>query len=499
MREILYIQAGPVSNYTGTHYWNTQESYFTYDESDLPLTDYSISFKEGQDSHHNPTLYPRLLIFDHKSNFGPLTQNRNIGEDLHPVSSWQGAVQRQEQERISRSEYHALLETEDDSDAIDPDQYHDTKVRYWSDYSRVFFDSKSMQRIPDAPDMLEGDWATNHELFKRYDENTELMDGPLRLLIEECDNFQGVQMMNDTATFGGFSHALLRSFRDEYRKATVMAFSVLSDIMPLSAEIGYVPHTRKIINDGLCLQGLSELCDLAIPILAPSHWRQPSGTFNFTIDRKNLYRSSAVLSAIAESATLPLRLRGGLDDLQSYTTHLNWRKSSPFAQLNGNLFPGSAVRKDEIQAAPQLSLHSQEEFVPYARRDVSRGFETEDLRVYKSFTETNGLKHPFLISHNMPAYPIPTSFPSIFSVPRPRSVKLFSSIMTSPSLAIPLSQYVTFVEDTARRRDAALTTMGLEYDDMRELASTLWEIVDGYNGAEVRGEGNEMELGEDEE
>ena len=61
-----------------------------------------------------------------------------------------------------------------------------------------------------------------------------------------------------------------------------------------------------------------------------------------------------------------------------------------------------------------------------------------------------------------------------------------------------MSQYVTFVEDTARKRDAALTAMGLEYDDVRELASTLWEIADGYGGdAEDRQE-NEMELGEDE-
>ena len=47
-------------------------------------------------------------------------------------------------------------------------------------------------------------------------------------------------MMYDTTTFGGFSHALLRSFRDEYRKATVMVFSVLSDIVPSNAEMGYV-------------------------------------------------------------------------------------------------------------------------------------------------------------------------------------------------------------------------------------------------------------------
>lgn len=40
--------------------------------------------------------------------------------------------------------------------------------------------------------------------------------------------------------------------------------------------------------------------------------------------------------------------------------------------------------------------------------------------------------------------------------------------------------------------------MGLEYDDVRELANTLWEIADGYGG-EGHEEGNEIELGEDEE
>lgn len=52
MREIIHIQAGSLSNYTGTHYWNTQESYFVYDEDDIPIvTDCNISFKEGRDKH----------------------------------------------------------------------------------------------------------------------------------------------------------------------------------------------------------------------------------------------------------------------------------------------------------------------------------------------------------------------------------------------------------------------------------------------------------------
>jgi hypothetical protein len=49
MREIIYIQAGSLPNYAGTHCWNTQESYFTYDEDHVSVADFSISFKEGRD------------------------------------------------------------------------------------------------------------------------------------------------------------------------------------------------------------------------------------------------------------------------------------------------------------------------------------------------------------------------------------------------------------------------------------------------------------------
>lgn len=42
--------------------------------------------------------------------------------------------------------------------------------------------------------------------------------------------------------------------------------------------------------------------------------------------------------------------------------------------------------------------------------------------------------------------------------------------------------YARFVEQTARTRrsDGALMNMGLESDDVKELVSALWEIVDGY-------------------
>ena len=53
MKEILYIQAGTLPNFVGTHFWNTQESYFQYEgdvdagQTDGPEINHDISFREG--------------------------------------------------------------------------------------------------------------------------------------------------------------------------------------------------------------------------------------------------------------------------------------------------------------------------------------------------------------------------------------------------------------------------------------------------------------------
>ena len=50
MKEILYIQAGELSNYTGTHFWNTQESYLTLNGSrEYTEVDSGVSFCENVD------------------------------------------------------------------------------------------------------------------------------------------------------------------------------------------------------------------------------------------------------------------------------------------------------------------------------------------------------------------------------------------------------------------------------------------------------------------
>lgn len=49
MREIVYIGAGESSNYVATHFWNTQQAYFTYGEDEQSFVDHDISWREGYD------------------------------------------------------------------------------------------------------------------------------------------------------------------------------------------------------------------------------------------------------------------------------------------------------------------------------------------------------------------------------------------------------------------------------------------------------------------
>jgi hypothetical protein len=43
-------------------------------------------------------------------------------------------------------------------------------VRYWSDFNRVYYDKRSLQRLPDVPDWINpsGDWSASKQIFERH-------------------------------------------------------------------------------------------------------------------------------------------------------------------------------------------------------------------------------------------------------------------------------------------------------------------------------------------
>ncbi|KAF7976565.1 hypothetical protein HWV62_6233 [Athelia sp. TMB] len=525
MREILYIQAGPLANYTGTHFWNTQEAYFTYgDDADEPLVDHAISFREAVVGRvcdlalispltHRapggaPSLAPRQLT---AANFGTLSKDLlsqdDSSQDDTGTNLWyvlspshraraddrrNGDVVEYRQPAIEKSPYHDKL----DNDGEDADGDDAPAVRYWSDFNRLYYPPKTVQKLPDVADWedKEGDWEDGRALFRRFDEDTDLMDDAVRAFAEECDALQGVQLTYDTGAAGGFTDALLGALRDEYAKLSLLAFPLLSDALAAPLDVDDHRGRRKALNDALVLRSLHELVPLSVPLQSPRTWPKTLDGVQ-GLNTGDMYRTSALLSAHIESATLPLRLRAGREDLASYASHLTWRGTTRFAELSGRadadfdsrLFNYSAL--DSAEAGADLE---------FATRDVARGFSLPQTAAYEKWRAGYHLREPFFLSTHAPLYPLPTSFPPIFPTApekRAHTIPLFTSLSTTPRTAALLRRHATFVEANL----GAGGGTGLDRDEMKELGNDLWRVCDGYDGEDGGGAAEEGDYGEDEE
>lgn len=206
-KEIIYLSFGSFSNHISTHFWNQQQSYFTYDSSELPsgstsrdrdtagrdddepLIDHDVSFQAGQTLTGQDTYNPRTIIFETEQEFGALSKlnalyesfpsnsgERNVA--LDSLQSWGREAEVIAAERVRTSRYQRRLELEDqglepgsddedededmDMDKMDLDQPSSgfttrpaipqprrTKRphRFWSDYSCTFFHSKSLVSV----------------------------------------------------------------------------------------------------------------------------------------------------------------------------------------------------------------------------------------------------------------------------------------------------------------------------------------------------------------
>lgn len=88
------------------------------------------------------------------------------------------------------------------------------------------------------------------------------------------------------------------------------------------------------------------------------------------------------------------------------------------------------------------------------------------------------------------AYPLPSSFPLfsahgaeqlLISGQRPNPLEtttVLSSITTSTKTARRFERYATFIDKSIKRQPYTALSMGLNSDDMKELANDLWSIHD---------------------
>ncbi|PVH86802.1 tubulin nucleotide-binding domain-like protein [Cadophora sp. DSE1049] len=316
MHEIITLQLGQKSNYLATHFWNTQESYFTYSKDEESLVDHDIHFRPGLGADGSETFTPRTLIYDIKGGFGSLRKINalyEIEEPVVPQGLWNGPTIIQQQAAIEQSPYQQSLDQ-----GVEPPPLTTESVRYWSDFNRVFFHPKSIIQLNEyelgSALMPFENWSVGEDLFNSLDKEHDILDRDLRSFAEEADHMQGIQMIAGVDdAWGGFAARYMDRLRDEYGKTTVYFWG---------SEEGFksVPREKRFTQLSNTARSISEIApqaSLFVPMTIP----QTMLPNYVMIDPKSRWHVGGLFSTAYETMTLPSRLRlgngsrGSLDEL----------------------------------------------------------------------------------------------------------------------------------------------------------------------------------------
>ncbi|KAI1861098.1 hypothetical protein JX265_009717 [Neoarthrinium moseri] len=297
MREIITLQLGQQSNYL-----DTQESYFTYGQEEESPVDHDVHFRPGLGADGTETYMPRTVIYDLKGGFGSMRKINALyeAEDGEPTALWNGQTVVQRQQPIGQSAYQESL----DAGTAAP-ELTSSSVRYWSDFSRVYYHPRSIVQLNEyelnSSLMPFEKWAMGEELFSSLDKDHDIVDRDLRPFAEEADHMQGLQIMTgiDDA-WGGFAAKYLERLRDEYGKIPIWVWGLQEPVMNLPRE----KRLLRLVNKARALADMYSQASLIIPLSIPQ--RLPS---KISLDRSSLWQVSALFNAAIESTSLYTRIR----------------------------------------------------------------------------------------------------------------------------------------------------------------------------------------------
>ncbi|TAQ87745.1 hypothetical protein B7494_g3904 [Chlorociboria aeruginascens] len=510
MREVITLQLGQKSNYFATHFWNTQESYFTYSSDQESLIDHDIHFRPGIGIDGTETFTPRTLIYDLKGGFGSLRKINalyELEEPAVPEALWNGPAVVQRQGAIEQSAYQQSL-----AEGLPPPQLTKESVRYWSDFNRVYFHPKSIIQLNEyelsSAIMPFENWNAGEELFNSLDKEHDLLDRDLRPFAEEADQMQGIQLMTGADdAWGGFAARYMDRLRDEYGKTTIWLWGLEDEIKDIPREKRFL----KLSNTARSLSEIASQASLFIPMALPLKIL-PSYV---TLDRRSYWHVSGLMSTAMESMTLASRLKSQNKTLDTIAAALNVNGNQNIAKLrmgldkkslsitNGHHRPGrlDVDPQSRDSRAPSQDRSTGDigdgnsatifdmEFFPsettgetLRTRNIKKAHvfgqsesyrADEDLENQEANEEDQGFERarrraaglPIIYKTQIPlSFPLLDSFPHIFapadSASRWLSVNTSLSTDTSVALRVKYLQHVVARSVNVDEREALFNTLG---------------------------------------
>ncbi|KAK1975521.1 misato segment II myosin-like domain-containing protein [Colletotrichum cereale] len=308
MHEIITLQLGQLSNYTATHFWNTQESYFSYSAQDESPVDHNVHWRPGVALDGSETFLPRTVVYDLKGGFGSLRKINALYDasqegapgHLCYFEHREGSPQVHKQPQVEPSAYQQSLDLGTTAPKLKP-----SDVRYWSDFSRVFYHPKSLNQLYDyelnSSIRPFDKWTLGRELFDNLDKEHDIVDRDFRPFVEEADQMQGLQIVTtiDDA-WGGFATEYVERLRDEYGKITIWVWGLQT---PVPARIDQ--RRLQMANTARTVKDLCENASMLVPMALP----QTRLRSNINMDPQSPWHATALLGTAMETAGLPSRLK----------------------------------------------------------------------------------------------------------------------------------------------------------------------------------------------
>ena len=357
-RAVISLQCGHYANHIGAHFWNFQESTFTYGPNAKPSgLCHDVLYREGLTINKEVTFTPRLVSIDLKGALGTLPELGDLYEYPQVPKTedlfWSGDTHVQKEEPLKKNKFLRELEQDENinvdqdkniceaaGDGCSPEKqmnkstklYNlDREVSVWSDYLRARFHPKTNSILREYHHKNEAKpfdvFGLGQEAW-REGEGDEIEDR-IRYFAEEADAVQGFQLvMDDYSGFGGLGHKLSELLADDYPSKALLVFPTAPSFYD---EFSVTANSSRFLNTILSLQSQTSCHEQSL--VTPMSLNKDSFVLpgqNRTLKRVNYdpklaYHSSGILAAALDTMSLPFRgmdkHAGMLDITSGLNTH----------------------------------------------------------------------------------------------------------------------------------------------------------------------------------
>lgn len=349
-------------------------------------------------------------------------------------------------------------------------------MRYWSDFSRVYYHPKSLVQLYDFE--LDSSiqpferYEMGTELFDTLDKEHEIVDRDFRPFVEECDRMQGIQAFAtlDDA-WGGFANKYLDALRDEYPKSCIWLWGLTSPTVEIPRE----KRQQRISNTAQAIAQASSTASMVVPLSLP----EAGLPKNIVLDQKSKWSTAGAFATAFETATIESRMAGTeranlwdiVDGLNTGGNQTLSRLRMGVGSLKGDLLdPAQGLDFFQIGRHKGLKEKSGRGKI-FGQLSSLRGPTPEDKEEEDPSHDPRARRlvgsSVYHSSTTPLKFPLPDSFPHIFPAEQD-SVDVQTTLSTESSIGGRMKALKT------------MSTWSVPFDEREVLANGLSEIADAY-------------------